>query len=200
MDYWARTGLLRPSAREAAGRGTRRAYTFADLVAAMTIRELRNKGCSLQTIRKVITQLRRHFPDSADSETLARLTLLTDGRKVYLLRDEHQVMEILTKQHVWGIALGLIIREARRKVDALPMEWTELVKVRGRPYHLIVSRDREEGGFSVQCRELPGALEQGESDEEAVANGKAAIESVLDFQARRASARRGKSKRARSAG
>ena len=202
LDYWARTGLLPPSGRRAAGRGTKRRYTFRDVVAAMTVLELRRKGCSLQTIRKVLRKLRADLPDESDAGAIARLTLLTDGRKVYMLQaDDQQAVEILSRQHVWAIAIGLIIRTAREKVEHLPMEWQETVKVRGEAFRLLVSRDREAGGFVVQCRELPGALEQGETAEEAIENGKAAIESVLQFRARRLGlTARGSSARAKTTG
>jgi DNA-binding transcriptional MerR regulator len=186
LDYWARTGLLPPSGRRAAGRGSRRRYSFRDVVAAMTVLELRRKGCSLQTIRKVVRKLRAHFPDESDTSMLARLTLLTDGQRVYMLQaDTQQARDILARQHVWAIALGLIIQTARDKVQHVPMEWTETVKVRGGTYHLLVTRDQEAGGFVVQCRELPGALGQAETVEGALNDGKAAIESVLQFRARR---------------
>lgn len=68
---------------------------------------------------------------------------------------------------------------------APPREWAKSVRVGGRAYHLIVTSDTEEGGYVVQCRELPGALEQGDTSEEAIANGKSAIASVLSFQRQR---------------
>ncbi len=39
---------------------------------------------------------------------------------------------------------------------------------------------QEEGGFTVQCLELPAAISQGETKEEALANIKEAIELVLE--------------------
>jgi DNA-binding transcriptional MerR regulator/predicted RNase H-like HicB family nuclease len=191
LDYWARTGLLKPSGREGRGRGSRRAYTFLDVVALAAVRELRDKGCPLQKIRAAVVHLKKHDPTATDAAQLARLTLLTDGRRVYVLSDEHQVMDVVSRQHVWGIALGMLIRDTRAKVEALPMEWVEEVKIAGRIYHLRVSQDEEVGGFIVQCAELPGALEQGETPEEAVANGKAAVESVLSVLKRRGRTSRG---------
>lgn len=40
--------------------------------------------------------------------------------------------------------------------------------------------EKEEGGYSAQCLELPGAISQGETKEEAVRNVKEAIELVLE--------------------
>lgn len=61
----------------------------------------------------------------------------------------------------------------------------EPVSIRGEAYRLRVMHDADEGGYTVQCVELPGAIEQGETRDEAIENGKAAIESVLAFQTKR---------------
>jgi len=199
LGYWVRTGVLKPSGHNATGKGSKRRYTFPDIVAAMTIVQLRLYGCPLQKIRKAVKRLRKDYPSGSDSTMLAKLTLMTDGDKVYMLHDEDQVMDVVTHQTVWSVALGQLILEARKKVDALPMEWTEKVKVRGNSYHLRVTRDKEYGGYIVQCKELPGALEQGETADEAIGNGIDAIQSVLAFQARRRVSKK-VSKRVQAAG
>src|SRR4051812_32125823 len=86
IDTWARSKLLCPSGRDAAGRGTRRRYTFQDIVALQTIRSLRANGCPLQKIRATVRYL-KHHPDVSNSAVLARLILITDGKKVYTLDD-----------------------------------------------------------------------------------------------------------------
>jgi|GEM_PF-170158 predicted RNase H-like HicB family nuclease len=48
--------------------------------------------------------------------------------------------------------------------------------------YTVVLEPQEEGGFTVQCVEIPGAISQGETREEALANIKEAIELVLDVQ------------------
>ncbi|HEY8666484.1 MAG TPA: MerR family transcriptional regulator [Tepidisphaeraceae bacterium] len=185
LDYWARTRLLRPSAREAAGRGSRRRYTFTDLIAAQTVAKLRQANCPLQKIRKAVRYLRAHYPDVADARGLGRLTLMTDGQHVYILTDQRQVMDVVTRQIVWSVPLGKLIQETQTRVAAMPTHWVQPVQVRGRTYHLDVQRDPQVQGFTVQCRELPGAIEQGETAQEAIANGTAAIESVLEYQRRK---------------
>jgi predicted RNase H-like HicB family nuclease len=44
----------------------------------------------------------------------------------------------------------------------------------------VILRTEEEGGFSVQCVELPGAISQGETKEEALTNIREAIEGYLE--------------------
>jgi predicted RNase H-like HicB family nuclease len=44
----------------------------------------------------------------------------------------------------------------------------------------VILREEEEGGYSVQCVELPGAISQGETREEALRNIKEAIQGYLE--------------------
>ncbi len=46
--------------------------------------------------------------------------------------------------------------------------------------YTIVLEKEEEGGYSAQCLELPGAISQGETKEEVLRNIKEAIELVLE--------------------
>jgi predicted RNase H-like HicB family nuclease len=48
--------------------------------------------------------------------------------------------------------------------------------------YTVVLEPQEEGGFTVQCVEIPGAISQGETREEALANIREAIELVLEVQ------------------
>ena len=52
-------------------------------------------------------------------------------------------------------------------------------KVKGHRFTVILERD-EDGGYSVQCVELPGAISQGETKEEALRNIREAIELYLE--------------------
>jgi len=44
----------------------------------------------------------------------------------------------------------------------------------------VILRKEEEGGYSVQCIELPGAISQGETKREALANIREAIQGFLE--------------------
>ncbi len=58
----------------------------------------------------------------------------------------------------------------------------ELAKttVKGRKFTVILEKDEVDRGYSVQCLELPGAISQGETRDEALRNIKEAIELVLE--------------------
>ncbi|MEK6676660.1 MAG: MerR family transcriptional regulator [Planctomycetota bacterium] len=182
LGYWRKAGLSKASAKSTG----HRLYTIPDAVAARTVAALRKQGCSLQKIRKAVEHLRKHYPTDVRQDVLSALTLVTDGDAVYLASNADELMDVLTKQTVfWVVHVGKLILDTQRRALALPLEWTQPVKVGGAAYRLRVSHDPDDGGFTVQCLELPGAIEQGETVEEAVTNGKAAIESVLTYLARR---------------
>jgi len=52
-------------------------------------------------------------------------------------------------------------------------------KVRGRKFTVVLDTD-EDGGYSVQCVELPAAISQGDTKKDALKNIKEAIELVLE--------------------
>jgi predicted RNase H-like HicB family nuclease len=54
-----------------------------------------------------------------------------------------------------------------------------LVEVKGLKL-TVVLRKEEEGGYSAQCLELPGAISQGETRKETLANIREAIEGYLE--------------------
>ena len=54
-----------------------------------------------------------------------------------------------------------------------------MVEVKGLKITVIL-RKEEEGGYSVQCLELPGAISEGETKKETLANIREAIEGYLE--------------------
>ena len=63
IGYWARQGIIVPSIQQAHGSGTRRCYSFDDLLQLRFIRQLKKYGWSLQKIREAITRLRNVMDD-----------------------------------------------------------------------------------------------------------------------------------------
>ncbi len=48
--------------------------------------------------------------------------------------------------------------------------------------YTVVLEPQEDGGFTIQCVEIPGAISQGDTRQEALDNIKEAIELVLEVQ------------------
>jgi DNA-binding transcriptional MerR regulator len=58
LDYWARTGLLTPSVTKASGSGSKRKYSYRDVVELKVIKQLLDAGLSLQAARRAVDCLR----------------------------------------------------------------------------------------------------------------------------------------------
>jgi len=102
LDHWTRTGLVGSSIRGAAGRGSRRIYSFDDLVGLRVLARLRGAGVPLQTIRRALIYLKRH----AD-RPLNKLALVPDGRRVLVLTDDPGKMIEASAQGQVVISLDL---------------------------------------------------------------------------------------------
>lgn len=63
IAYWAKQGIIAPSVQQAHGSGTRRRYSFDDLLQLRFVRQLRNRGWSVQKIREAISKLREVMDD-----------------------------------------------------------------------------------------------------------------------------------------
>ena len=118
LDYWARTGLVVPSIRTAAGSGTQRLYSFTDILVLKVVKRLLDTGVSLQNIRTAVEHLR-----ARGVEDLADLTLLSDGTTVYECTSAEEVVDLLRGgQGVFGIAVSGALRELTGSLAELPAE------------------------------------------------------------------------------
>lgn len=90
LDYWARTGLLRPSIADARGSGTQRRYSYHDLLELKVIKQLLDAGVSLQRARKAVECLRQGL--GAD---LASTSLVLAGADSVLARSDGEVVDLL---------------------------------------------------------------------------------------------------------
>ncbi|MGN6326359.1 MerR family transcriptional regulator [Pseudolysinimonas sp.] len=107
LDYWARTQLVEPTIRGAAGSGSQRLYGFRDILVLKLFKRLLDTGISLQQIRVAVDQLRE-----AGIYDLAQTTLMSDGASVYLCTSNDEVIDLVSRgQGVFGIAVGKVLRE-----------------------------------------------------------------------------------------
>ena len=118
LDYWARTSLVEPSVRGAAGSGSQRLYGFRDILALKVVKRLLDTGVSLQQIRGAVQVLRDRGVDD-----LAQITLMSDGASVYECTSNEEVIDLLQGgQGVFGIAVGRVWREVEGDLAQLPGE------------------------------------------------------------------------------
>lgn len=110
LDYYDRTDFIKPSINGAGGYGTRRMYSFNDLMKLKVIKKLMEAGISLQKLRKTKRYLEQYDDsnNSSDDEFL-KVTLISDGNTVYACNSDKAIIDTLKSgQGVFGIALGKV--------------------------------------------------------------------------------------------
>ena len=104
LQYWAKTGLIEPSARTPGGHHR---YSFEDLVALKATKRLLDAGVSVQRIRKSVRALRALLPQVASP--LCELVLVATGDVVLVFRED-TVFEAITGQE-WVFEVAAFQRE-----------------------------------------------------------------------------------------
>jgi len=145
VEYWAATGVVRP-ALSAAGKGTRRGYSFKDLVALKVAKRLKDEGISLQKIRKALAWLRKHLPDL--QQPLAELRFLSDGQTIFVLdRDREKILDTLQEgQFVFYLALGRLIEDLRGELKELATPGDRPAEMGDRSFSVVLTPDLTEQG------------------------------------------------------
>jgi len=117
LQWWDERGVVKPERQ-----GHRRLYTMNQLTEVAVICQLRRKGFSLQSVRKVVRFLEREFgkrlAEVADGSS--EVHLLTDGTHLYLETSARQIVDILknSTQPILGICLSDTVRQVRAGVSA----------------------------------------------------------------------------------
>ena len=92
LDYWARTDLVRPSLADAAGSGSRRRYSYRDLLELRVIKSLLDAGIKLESVREVFSYLRDNL-----GEDVATANLVIQGNQAVLVRDGGDLIDLVKK-------------------------------------------------------------------------------------------------------
>ena len=102
LDYWARTDLVRPSLADAKGSGSRRRYSYRDLLELKIIKKLLDAGIKLETVRDVFTNLRQHV-----GEDITSANIVIDGSAAVLARDDGELVDVVrTGQGVLNVLVA----------------------------------------------------------------------------------------------
>ena len=110
LDYWARTDLLRPSLAEADGSGSRRQYSYRDLLELRMIKTLLDAGIRLESVRQVFAYLRDHV-----TSDIASAHIVISGTQVVLC-DGDELIDILRRGQ--GVLNVLPLAGVKDDIDA----------------------------------------------------------------------------------
>ena len=118
LDYWARTELVTPSITPASGSGSKRSYSYGDLVEVKVIKSLLTSGVSLARARQAVVCLRNSLGTDLAASSLVlsdngSVLAHSDGELVDLMRGGQGVFNIVPLAGVVA-ELTTTIRQAER--------------------------------------------------------------------------------------
>jgi DNA-binding transcriptional MerR regulator len=119
LDYWARTGLLRPSITDATGSGSQRRYSYGDVLELKVIKRLLDAGLKLQQARQAVECLRGDLGGELGSSQL-----VLAGTKSVLAHSNGEVVDLLAGgQGVFNILpLSSVVSELEASIVQLRAE------------------------------------------------------------------------------
>ncbi|MEK9884396.1 MAG: MerR family transcriptional regulator [Acidimicrobiaceae bacterium] len=119
LDYWARTDLIRPSLTDASGSGSRRRYSYQDLLELRVVKTLIDAGIKLESVREVFAYLRTHV--SAD---ISSAHLVISGQTVVLAQGDELIDVVKQGQGVLNV---LSLAGVKNDIDAqlIPLHFDE---------------------------------------------------------------------------
>jgi DNA-binding transcriptional MerR regulator len=111
LDYWARTDLIRPSLADSSGSGTRRRYSYRDLLELKVVKNLLDAGIRLESVRDAFSYLREHL-----GEDVASVNLVISGRDSVLVSTGEELIDLLRERQ--GVVNVLPLAGVQEEVDA----------------------------------------------------------------------------------
>ena len=112
LDYWARTDLVKPSRARATGSGSRRQYSYDDLLRLKVIKRLIDNGIKLEKVRDFFDYVRNEL-----QEDISSANLVIDGANAAIVRSQDELIDAL--QRGQGV---LPLSNIGREVDAAIIE------------------------------------------------------------------------------
>jgi DNA-binding transcriptional MerR regulator len=113
LDYWARTDLIRPSLADAHGSGSRRRYTYRDLLELKLVKTLLDNGIKLESIREAFGYLREQLGDD-----VASAKLVIAGNSAILVRENAELIDVVNRYQGQGVLNLLALDGVVEQVDA----------------------------------------------------------------------------------
>ena len=116
LDYWARTDLIRPSLADAKGSGSRRRYSYQNLVELKMIKTLLDAGQKLERVRAAFHYIR----ELGDDLTAAQLVIAGDS--VLLVRGNDELIDVVNRHQGQGVLNFLAMDGVAQQVEEAVVE------------------------------------------------------------------------------
>jgi len=116
LDYWARTDLLRPSLADAVGSGSRRRYSYQDLLELKVMKNLLDAGIRLEQVRQVFSYLREQL-----GEDVSSVNLVISGQRSVLARTGEEIVDLVRQGQ--GVLNILPLAGVKGELDAAILQF-----------------------------------------------------------------------------
>lgn len=124
LDYWARTDLVRPTS-PAEGSGSRRSYSYKNLLELKAVKSLLDAGIKLESVRKAFDYLREQLDQDPTEVNLviseAAVLVSTGEQIIDLLRNGQGVLNVLPLSGVKSEVDARIVELFDEPVDLAPV-------------------------------------------------------------------------------
>ena len=111
LDYWARTDLVRPTIADARGSGTRRLYSYRDLLELKVIKNLLDAGIQLASVRRAFGYLRDQL-----GTDVTTANLVISGNTPVLVRSDGDLIDLVHSGQ--GVLNVLPLAGVKSEIDA----------------------------------------------------------------------------------
>lgn len=115
LDYWARTDLIRPSLADANGSGSRRRYSYTDLLELRVVKDLLDAGIKLEQVRSVFDYMRSEL-----GEDITSANLVISGNQAVLVHGDDEIVDLVKKGQ--GVLNVLPLAGIKQQLDARIIE------------------------------------------------------------------------------
>ena len=112
LDYWARTDLIRPSLADAAGSGSRRKYSYRNLLELKLIKTLLDAGIRLESVRSAFSYLTENL-----GEDITSARLVISGTSAVLVRDNAELIDVVNRTQGQGVLNLLALDDVKSELD-----------------------------------------------------------------------------------
>ena len=124
LDYWARTDLVTPSIQPASGSGSKRTYSYRDVLEVKVIKSLLDSGVSLARARQAVECLR----DSLGADLSSSSLVLSESGSV--LADYDGLVDLLRGgQGVFNVvSMANVVAELKTNMSHLAQASEKVIR------------------------------------------------------------------------
>lgn len=114
LDYWDRKQIVEPSITPSHGSGSRRLYSFKDVVILAVSKRLLDAGVNLQNVTTAIG-----FLCQRTTAQLESVTIMCDGQNVHECTSIEQMGELMSSgTAVFGVSVGSLWHQIEEALDS----------------------------------------------------------------------------------